>query len=340
MVCKSNSEVGMAEKGIYRDTSIDLVGGGMIIYMLFGHIISWANLNSSVIYIWTDRLLFFFMPWFFFKSGMFYNGKSSMQQWENRKKILSPFFFWGLLGILTFYLTNCDNCSLSEMVEVIAKNLLLRGTFEGNHALWFLFSLLIVKCVYPLLLRILQNWQIILFTGILTIAFLALKGRVFMPDYICNSIGGLFFYSFGVEMKDRQYSKKVVVLSLITFIVILICIPSRVALFHLKLIEGSPFLWIIAAVAGIIIVNNIGAKMSGSKFVLCNVLTYIGQNSMIFFVSHFIIGNMVNFFLKEMNIHIESRWGLASIYAFSFIIIIPILTRVFQRQQLKILIGK
>lgn len=56
-----------------RDNSLDAACGLMIIYMIYGHICLWSGVTQVEIF---PRLLFFFMPWFFFKSGMFFKPRS------------------------------------------------------------------------------------------------------------------------------------------------------------------------------------------------------------------------------------------------------------------------
>lgn len=53
-----------------RETSIDAVAGLMILTMIMGHVMQFSYLFSTWMY-QPLHLLFFFMPWFFFKSGMF-----------------------------------------------------------------------------------------------------------------------------------------------------------------------------------------------------------------------------------------------------------------------------
>jgi fucose 4-O-acetylase-like acetyltransferase len=56
----------------HRDNSIDVIAGILLIHMVLGHVFQFAKLTDCRFYHWMD-VLFFFMPWFFFKSGMFFN---------------------------------------------------------------------------------------------------------------------------------------------------------------------------------------------------------------------------------------------------------------------------
>jgi fucose 4-O-acetylase-like acetyltransferase len=56
-----------------RDKSIDAVAGLMIIVMVIGHCVAVGYLKHFI------NVLNFFMPWFYYKSGMFYRRQSN---WE------------------------------------------------------------------------------------------------------------------------------------------------------------------------------------------------------------------------------------------------------------------
>lgn len=58
-----------------REKYLDAVCGIMIVWMIVGHIINSCGLIESRFYVLGNHMLPFFMPWFFFKSGMLYKGK-------------------------------------------------------------------------------------------------------------------------------------------------------------------------------------------------------------------------------------------------------------------------
>lgn len=51
----------------------------MVIWMIMGHVISSCGLKDSSIYLIGNRLLPFFMAWFFYKSGMLYQKKDTLK---------------------------------------------------------------------------------------------------------------------------------------------------------------------------------------------------------------------------------------------------------------------
>lgn len=54
-----------------RDNTLDCACGILIIHMILGHIFQWSQLTTTHFYQWMN-ILYFFMPWFFFKAGIFY----------------------------------------------------------------------------------------------------------------------------------------------------------------------------------------------------------------------------------------------------------------------------
>lgn len=58
-----------------RNTAIDMAAGLLIIVMMMGHVMQGAGVYGTQYY---EPLnwFFFFMPWFFFKAGMFHKPQS------------------------------------------------------------------------------------------------------------------------------------------------------------------------------------------------------------------------------------------------------------------------
>ena len=79
-----------------RDTSLDNVCAIMIIYMIYGHVCLWCGVKQNEI---LTRCLYFFMPWFFFKSGMFFRtGKANFIKGNKtaRSSIYNFFNYWAI----------------------------------------------------------------------------------------------------------------------------------------------------------------------------------------------------------------------------------------------------
>ena len=55
-----------------RDLATDSMAGILILYMFFTHICQHLNMTESSLYLMLERFFYFFMPWFFFKSGYYF----------------------------------------------------------------------------------------------------------------------------------------------------------------------------------------------------------------------------------------------------------------------------
>lgn len=306
----------------------------MIIYMIFGHIISWCSLNDSLVYTWLDRLLFYFMPWFFFKSGMFYKNQSIKQVWDRKCSLLKPFIIFGLIGLLTYYGRNYDRISFGSFVKQPLATLLLSGTFCGNSALWFLLTLFLVKCLYSVLSPRLSNTATLLTSLFLTLGIIYLKNRLDLkyPEYLYNSIAGLLFYSAGVELKTHQFDKTVFYISLLLFVAVFAIFPSRVDFQHTRLVEGSVFLWPFAACAGIIVVNNLAQKLYNEATLINKILSYIGKNSITFYVTHFIVGNIVFIIMSGLGTIPSNGWVLFAVYSGVMTVSLPLFDKLLRTE--------
>ena len=60
---------------VERNKDLDFVGGILICHMILGHICQWADMDYK-----GDCVLYFFMPWFFYKSGMFFKKNSDWRE--------------------------------------------------------------------------------------------------------------------------------------------------------------------------------------------------------------------------------------------------------------------
>ena len=133
-----------------RDRSLDLISGLLIIHMISGHIFSvFTQLEGCSFYRIEQFLLFFFMPWFFFKGGMFfrYNPDYKVFARKSFRRLMMPFLSWGIIGTLFFFIyvaTSEHSGGLGWYLAPI-KSLTMAGTFEGNGPLWFLLSLFIAR---------------------------------------------------------------------------------------------------------------------------------------------------------------------------------------------------
>ena len=270
-----------------RDNSIDVVAGLLIVHVILGHIFQWAHMNSF--YAPVNRVLIFFMPWFFFKSGMYFKDKPINQVLLNTKRLLLPFavfsligqFFWSIMmfvdgdRVISHYLLSPFNTFFAE------------GAINGNLPLWFLLTLCVVQCVYSLA----QSKRGLVLVVSLLVAYLLNEIGYSKPYLLANCCSGLFFYSAGHILKEYQYKTPIALLSMVIGIAILFMFPSIVDMRSNQLLSGNYLIWCIYSIVAIITFNNLSRYLRVA--LITNPLSFIGRNSMIFYVLHWIIMTIV-----------------------------------------------
>lgn len=139
-----NSNISNRKRILYLDS----VGGLLLIYMIMGHCFQWAKMADIF-----DKYAYwlgFFMPWFFFKGGMFYKPKSFHEEIKSGyKRLIVPFIWFSIIGTIILWIKLLilnGSLTLKEMFYPI-KVLLIQGSVPGNLALWFLPSLFVVRLI-------------------------------------------------------------------------------------------------------------------------------------------------------------------------------------------------
>lgn len=172
-------------------------------------------------------------------------------------------------------------------------------------ALWFLLSLFVVKVVFALLYRTkISAWiQFILFFILAwgmnyylyvvqpSPKLIPLGSYHFLlqvPSYLGNFCFGLAMYSLGLLMRDRQYTKPVLVLAVIVYLVQFF-FPSAISMKEDQTTGPFPLAFAYS-LAGIIVFDNIFRRFLNKSI---PVLTHVGRNSMIYYVTHYVFLSVV-----------------------------------------------
>ena len=136
-----------------RDNTLDCACGILIIHMILGHIFQWTQLTTTHFYQWMN-ILYFFMPWFFFKAGIFYKKTPVKKVFSTSfHRLIVPFIALSLIGhaFLCISLVQEGGHTWQDFLINPMKDILLLGSTTGNFPLWFLLSLFFTKILYSLL---------------------------------------------------------------------------------------------------------------------------------------------------------------------------------------------
>lgn len=288
-----------------RMMGIDAVAGIMILNMISYHCYS---LPFHI-------FLSFFMPWFFFKSGMFYKRQSFKDcVQKSAKKLLYPFFTFTILGYLVYVLIFLSegNHELSDYFIIPLKELVLDGSIYGNKPLWFLFSFFIVQVIFSVVENNMKYPIFIIIPAIIIVYTLFLYDNP-LPRYFGNVNSGLVFYTLGYVLRKKQFSPYVSVTAIITYILFVIFGITFVDMFPNILRQGIYLHWFVFAIAGCITINSIFERIP-YRFEL---LSCVGRNSMVLYVTHYLVIRL--YYVVTEPFDINSKLRLVGLF-----IIVPI----------------
>lgn len=265
------------KEGSPRLKGIDAVAGIMILDMISYHCYS---LPFHV-------YLSFFMPWFFFKSGMFYKRqciKDCIKKSAN--KLLYPFITFTILGYLVYVIIFLmeGNHDWTDYFVIPLKELFFDGSVYGNKPLWFLFSFFVVQVIFSIVENNLKYPMLIIIPAVIFVYILYLHDNP-LPRYFGNISSGLVFYTLGYVLRNIQFMSFVSVTSIVIYLLFAVFGITFVDMFPNTLEQGIYLLWFIFAIAGCITFNSIFEKIP-YKF---KFFSWVGKNSMILYLTHFMV---------------------------------------------------
>lgn len=274
---------------VERKQYIDVVAGLMILWIVIGHL-----QQVTGYYLDYPNILFFFMPWFYYKAGALSNDYA-LCEIANRggQKFIKPFVVYGLIGqlILVICMLLEHETSLKLYLYSPIRSLILGGTIPGNPPLWFIPSLFVTQCLFAFMrdrkLNIYTCAVIGLFGGIL----LAIINYDFVPVYIGSGIMGVFYFAMGKILHKYESNWKVIVGALGLSAALLMINHNPISdIRHIAQFEGT--VWeclhgIGVALCCCFIINAIFNFLQPLlKFPL---LQFVGRHAMDFYVTHWIV---------------------------------------------------
>lgn len=268
--------------GGQRNLSIDFLSGIFIIYMIVSHILQMNNLTATTLYKISTRILFPFMAFFFWKSGWFYKEiKVHELIKKNFRKLIKPYFLWIIISFLFETVIGLYHQTLLLSWNSFIKDIILIESPSSNAALWFLPTLLICQILFLVMNKYMCSLAICLLS--FTIAWGLNIIGICQPIWVGNIPYALTFYSFGHLLKTTE-SKRIIYMN-VFFAIVYIIFPNYVGARDNVFVYGSNYpLAITYSMAFIVLYYSIIRKLNLPP----NLLSYIGRNSMAFYISHFI----------------------------------------------------
>lgn len=317
---------------VKRDSSLDTIAGIMTIYMIYIHICPWVGISPLP---HVGKFLFFFMAWFFYKSGMFFHNISFSECYKKGiQRLMIPYIIFSIIGWFMFFIRDVIKQEITEQYFINSlRQILHEGAVAGNAPLWFLFTLFCVRIIFYLVHKLKQYSVIpICFFGIL--AYILNFWHIKDYYWISNICSGMFFFGCGYILKNVQYNKYLFIISVITYIGIIIYIPTFVDFRSNTFTKGNYIAWILSSLAGIITFNNI-FKYIPVRFKLLN---NIGKDSMSYYVTHWIILSITYVLFFEFIEQEEKKiWFI--LYLVFLILLLPLANVLFKTKKLRWTLG-
>jgi fucose 4-O-acetylase-like acetyltransferase len=203
-----------------REKYVDVVAGIMISWMILGHCNYFSHFGLSFY-----KYLGFFMPWFFYKSGMFFSVKDqTLLLKKDASKLLRYFVVYSLIGWLVWCICGMmdGSLTLNGIAVRTVNSILRRGNIVGNGALWFLVSLFIVRQLANWILKKKVAPPIVSITCFALAFALYAVGWYRYSWWFGNVFSGACFFLLGYWIKGRESDRLLFPLSAFTYCMVLI----------------------------------------------------------------------------------------------------------------------
>lgn len=319
-----------------RYNYIDIIKGLLIFIVIIHHIIGLMNNYGYPILILEKLYVPFFMPAFFVVTGFCsnFNKPKSVFLKTELKRLLIPSVCFFIIN--RFFIMLIDGTLTSYNVFKYGAKLILSG---GS---WFLIALLVSKMIYYFInSKFNKKKCMILSTVGLGIASLACWIGIFEVWYIWHALGLMIFISVGQILKKIKITLVHFIFAAVTYV----CYVMILVLFdiHIPRITSqfSMYPWeilhfFVGAVSGTIIVWCVGIVIHKNK-----ILEYFGKNSLVVFLTHWIILKAIISVATDTNInYILSPYVFLIITFIVICAICALLVELINMKYFKWMIGK
>lgn len=322
-----------------RNQSIDWIAGLLTLVVIVQHI---DDLSGHSFW-WDEsglgKVFYFYMPWFFFKSGTFEKDRpvrvTYRKVWSS---LVVPYLFFSVLSWVLWapgYLASL-NWSLNWLLGATFMRFYQLGYIPNDGPIWFLIALIICRLIYPVAKRYLRNNYAIAAVGwLLAAVYYAIYHSVDNAQWVFIALPqgfmGLSIYALGAQLRVVQYRRQVYLVAVAVYLSAF-CFSGVTMNFSRAGLNSQWYAWLTALplwIAGVIACNNLIGRMPRWFFRICN-LGYIGRNAMTYYCGHFIILTTLVYFYEEMGLTL-SGMPLAWAMALSCMVILPLADKLLRR---------
>lgn len=238
-------------------------------------------------------ILFAYMPWFFFKAGMFFKTKTLHTTIiHSSKRLLVPWLIFGCFGLIIQSPIEIHLISnLTQWLQWASEITVSEMALPGNPAMWFLSSLFFCHILIALLQKLCRYWVYVsmIIGFFMAIFFLRFPPQLWNKTLLFpNIFMGLFFFACGYLFKTKQYTVALFISSILLLIILSFFDTAEL---DVRINGGancpilSYILFYARALCAILIINYIASKLP-EKYLSNSIISYIGRNSMGYYVLH------------------------------------------------------
>ena len=317
-----------------RLSYIDTSAGLMILFMLYYHLVYFSRFSPIPAY-----LIGFYMPFFFYKSGMFF--KSRPQRGLIQKdspKLLRTFLIYSLIGWIVWSVCMlCSGYSVINCLRAPLESFIHIGNIKGNDPLWFLLCIFFVREIFNFLVNKNVNALVIAIVSYLIGFIFSSIGFQDYTWWFGNWFTGLCFFSLGYVI--TRFNNKIAFLLAIIIVLLfgvgevldIIQVP-RLYTHANKMTRGNYLLYLPWALACVVFTINFFRY--AQRFLKFRILDFVGTNALHIYIWHWILFTVATFFTKEV-LGIESvriHWIILVVSALVFLPMICYISKLVKKK--------
>ena len=303
-----------------RISYVDLGAGLMILWMILGHACMAAGFvgiptRHSGITDYVPNFLFFFMPWFFYKSGKFFSKRDFREELKKDKnKLMRQFLIWSAIGYVSYLISLVvyDSFTFRNVVYLPVRHFILGGVIDLNQPLWFLFTLFGVRQIANLVLPHKNDkYYWLKCFSVIFVAFSVSFGLycldcIFVPEWIANGSAGLAFFTLGYYLQKYEIKWWLIIPCIIGYVACCIWGFPVVGMRGNGCESANEYLLNIpASIVGIVTFNTVCRLISKYLHYLSLPFEYVGKYAMIIYVSHAVIYGSLSWMIDSLSLNMS-----------------------------------
>lgn len=276
-----------------RNHAFDILCGICIIRMVSLHIMAFCGQEAQEWWGEVMRWSFFFMSFFFFKAGFFNKGTSSgtdMDYLKDRsKRLLVPYVTSGVIGLVvyfSFYFPIVDR--YKKFVEPLEwSHIWMKSGFYGNSPIWFLFSFFVVYMMVRYIDKVKHLcWLTVFFPAI---SYWAYRTGNNVPMSLGNVFIACYFFYLGRLWQWAMCRFEVRRLMAVSWLMVLLFVvlgfvaPGTYNMSQ-NIFTGNALM---AVVRATLVLCGLSGVLLTARVPRIPWLCFIGEHSMVFFISHY-----------------------------------------------------